>query len=69
MKAKDLLAKLKRFSKEELELTVYSICDHGQQLEQSQAPSLIWYEDIDEGYMTDKEEAEDYGYTKRAILL
>ena len=70
MKAKELLAALKLFSKAELELSVYSLCDHGQQPEYSQSPSIIYFEsDPDEGYTSDEEEAEENGWTNKAILL
>jgi len=71
MKAKDLLAALQALSASELELPVYSMCDHGQQPEYSQMPSVIYFEypHEPEGYTTDEEEAEENGYEHKAILL
>lgn len=67
MKAKDLIKALKNFPPD---LKVYNYCDHGQSPELAQSPSIIYYTgDIDEGYSHDKDDAEEYGYKHKAILL
>ena len=71
MKAKELLAALNQLSKEDLELTVYSRCDQGEQPEYTQPPTIIYFEEgtePDEGY-TNNEKAVECGWTKRAIIL
>jgi hypothetical protein len=69
MKVKELIEKLKQFDQD---LEVYSMCDHGQTPEKAQVPSEIYtlesYYSLDD-YTGDAEEAEEYGYTVKAVLL
>jgi hypothetical protein len=71
MKVKDLIEALKQFDQE---LEVYSCCDHGQQPEKSHFPSVIFVDHtdsrLDDGEWTSYEEdAEESGFTKKAVIL
>lgn len=74
MKAKELLAALKQLSAAELELEVYGYCDHGQSPEKVSRPSFIYTLDTNNHslyaeYTGDREDASEYGYREKAILL
>jgi hypothetical protein len=70
MRVKDLIAALKIFDGN---LEVYGYCDHGQSPEKVSIPSIIYVESTVHGlygeYTMDAVEAEEYGYTAKAILL
>lgn len=69
MKVKDLIAALQLCDQE---LEVYGYCDHGQTPEKVQRPSLIYSNAPDnfyDEYAMTEEDAEDEGYTVKAILL
>jgi hypothetical protein len=69
MKVSELIEHLKKFDGN---LEVYSMCDHGQTPEKAQLPSEIYtlesYYSL-EDYTGDEEEASEYGYTVKAVLL
>jgi hypothetical protein len=69
MKVKEMIEHLKKFDGN---LQVYSVCDHGQTPEKSQRPSEIWieqdWETLDD-YVSVKDEADEYGYTVKAVIL
>lgn len=74
MKAKELLNILQQLPPEHLDLEVYGYCDHGQSPEKVSAPSIIYIEkDVhtiyDYEYSMDKQDAEENGWTHKAILL
>lgn len=70
MKVKELIAHLKQFDGN---LEVYGFCDHGQTPEKVSSPQEIYVEEathsVREGFATDEVEAEEYGYTVKAVLL
>lgn len=69
MKVKDLIAALQELDGD---LEVYGVSDHGQQPEKISPPSEIFMESAHyslEDYTGDEEEAEEYGYTVKAVLL
>lgn len=70
MTVKELIAALKKMNPD---LEVYSCCDHGQIPEKACPPSEIYVESADhtlwDGYAADEEDAEEEGYTVKAVLL
>jgi hypothetical protein len=70
MRVKELIAALKKCDQE---LEVYGYCDHGQSPEKVSTPSLIYVEgtthNLWDEYTMDSADAEDFGYTAKAILL
>jgi hypothetical protein len=70
MKVKELIAALKKFDGN---LEVYSQCDHGQSPEKSNSPSEIYAESLPyclwDDFTSYPDEAEDMGYTLKAVLL
>lgn len=70
MRVKDLIAALQSMDGD---LEVYGYCDHGQTAEMVSAPSEIFVERTDhtlfDGYASEGEDAEEYGYTVKAVLL
>lgn len=70
MKVHELIAALKLFDGS---LEVYACCDHGQTPEKICSPSEIYVESADhtlwDGYAADEEDAEEEGYTVKAVLL
>ncbi len=68
MNAKELIEALQSFHPD---MEIYSYTDHGQTPEKAMLPGIIYLApngDFDE-YSFDLEDAEEYGYTKQAIVL
>lgn len=55
------------------DMEVYAMCDHGQSPEKVNSPSVIYVGNLDHTLWDDftsyAEEVEEYGYTKKAIIL
>ena len=67
MLVKELIELLKDMPQD---LDVFSMCDHGQTPERSMFPSVYYLDPTDyDNYTSDSEEAEEYGYTKKIVLL
>lgn len=70
MKVRDLITALLAFDGD---LEVYGYCDHGQTPEKVSYPGYIWTEanehTIWDGWAGSLGEAEDEGYTVKAVLL
>lgn len=70
MKVKELIEALRNMDQN---LDVYMFTDHGQQPEATYAPSLIYTNSTGhslwEDWCEDSSEADEYGYTKQAVLL
>lgn len=70
MKVSELIAHLKQFDGN---LEVYAYCDHGQSPEKVSPPSEIYVEGLDHNlydeWTSDSEDAVDFGYTAKAVML
>ena len=71
MKVKDLILLLQR---EDPNLEVYAMTDHGQAPEKVSCPTVIFTEDtlkhnLWDGFAFEAEDAEEFGYSRRVILL
>jgi hypothetical protein len=70
MKVKELIAALQLCDQE---LEVYSYCDHGQSPEKADVPSMIYTTEdafcLWDEYSHDADDADEYGYTHKAIML
>lgn len=70
MKVKELIAALKKLDQN---LEVYGYCDHGQSPEKVSLPQVIYTVNPDHclwgDWTPDVEDAEEYGYENKAVLL
>ena len=70
MKIKELIAHLKKFDGN---LEVYGYCDHGQSPEKVSVPSYIYTvfkgHTLYDEWTGDPDDAEDIGYTVKAVML
>lgn len=67
MKVSELIEQLKLMPQD---LEVFSMCDHGQTPERSMCPSIYYIDHDDhDNYTDDEEEADDYGYTLKVVML
>jgi len=67
MRVKDLIKQLQQCDPE---LEVYAMTDHGGWLEKVMSPFIAYFDPNEpDSYVTDEDEAEEWGYTHKAILL
>lgn len=70
MKVRELIEHLKKFDGN---LEVYAMCDHGQAPEKVSLPSFIYVDALDHNlwdeWTMDSQDAVDFGYTAKAVLL
>lgn len=65
MKVKELIEALQKMPQD---LEVYGVSDHGQIPEQINAPQVVCFGDDTEDYCSE-DEAEEYGYEDKSVLL
>lgn len=71
MKVSELIEQLKRFDPE---LEVYGYCDHGQTPEKISPPSIIFIKETSQSiwdyeWVNTRQDAKEYGYNVKAVIL
>lgn len=69
MNVKELKKLLAELPEECDELPVFAYADHAQHYESVYSPTVVWISDDYDYSVDSKEEANEYGYTIKAVIL